>query len=140
MFTIRKQFDFSAAHQLDMLPPEHPCSKLHGHNYIVILELRSETLNEVGFVDDYRSLAPFKKYIDDVYDHKNLNDFVDQPTAELLAKRLFNIWKSDFKHLWAVEVCETPKTIARYSPYEIDWRMVLNSKDLDVILKRLEDE
>jgi len=38
-FTISKDFEFSAAHHLEGLDPEHPCSRVHGHNYVVRLEL-----------------------------------------------------------------------------------------------------
>ncbi|HBU96439.1 6-pyruvoyl trahydropterin synthase family protein, partial [Thalassospira lucentensis] len=40
MFTITKQFAFSASHQLAGLDADHPCSRLHGHNYIVEVELK----------------------------------------------------------------------------------------------------
>ena len=115
MYIIRKEFAFSASHQLELLPETHPCSRLHGHNYVITFELRSKTLNVTRFVDDYRSLEPVKKYIDQVFDHKNLNDFLPfNPTAELIAKRLYEIWKNDFPNLYAVECSETPKTSARY--------------------------
>ncbi|WP_312879641.1 6-pyruvoyl trahydropterin synthase family protein [Actinomadura luteofluorescens] len=34
-FTIGKRFDFEAGHQLPGLPPEHKCSRQHGHSYEV---------------------------------------------------------------------------------------------------------
>jgi 6-pyruvoyltetrahydropterin/6-carboxytetrahydropterin synthase len=40
MYTITKQFSFSASHVLDHLPEGHPCARrLHGHNYIAELVL-----------------------------------------------------------------------------------------------------
>ncbi|HUM68046.1 MAG TPA: 6-carboxytetrahydropterin synthase, partial [Chloroflexota bacterium] len=39
MYTISKQFHFSASHQLNGLPLEHQCARLHGHNYEVELIL-----------------------------------------------------------------------------------------------------
>lgn len=76
MFTITKEFHFSASHVLDRLPAWHPCARLHGHNYVVILELSAEDsgLNEVGFVRDYRELDAFKKWMDTTLDHRHLND------------------------------------------------------------------
>ena len=53
MFRITKEFHFSASHQLKGLPAEHQCARLHGHNYVVEVELSAETLNEHGFVRDY---------------------------------------------------------------------------------------
>lgn len=39
MFRITKEFHFSASHQLCRLPVDHQCARLHGHNYIVVVEL-----------------------------------------------------------------------------------------------------
>lgn len=117
MFTIRKEFAFSAAHSLKQLPEAHPCSNVHGHNYVVTVELscRDTDLSREGFVTDYRRLDPMKRFIDDMLDHKDLNAVLNvNPTAENIAQWLFNMWHNDFPQLKAVEVSETPKTVARY--------------------------
>lgn len=116
MYTIRKEFHFSAAHQLKGLPKDHPCSRIHGHNYIVIFELRSKKLNSVGFVKDYRELDKVKTWIDSNFDHQNLNDYFKQPSAEYIAEFLYKNFKYLIPELVAVEVKETPKTSARYEP------------------------
>jgi 6-pyruvoyltetrahydropterin/6-carboxytetrahydropterin synthase len=117
MYTIRKEFACSCGHQLVGLPEEHPCSRPHGHNYVITVELKAKTLNGVGFVKDYRELDHIKKFIDEQMDHRNLNDvFPFNPTAELLAKHLFDIFIEKTNWLVAVEVSETPKTHARYEP------------------------
>lgn len=115
MYKISKQFAFSASHILKGLPENHPCSRLHGHNYIITLHLKSAALNAVGFVRDYRELDKIKKYIDDTLDHRHLNDILPfNPTAENMAKYLFDLFKADIPELYAVEVSETPKTTAIY--------------------------
>lgn len=118
MFRISKEFHFSASHQLKGLPDDHPCARLHGHNYIVVVELASETLNQVGFVRDYRELAPLKNYIDDELDHRHLNDILgdDQVTAEHMAKHLYDWCKAKWPETSAVRISETPKTWAEYRP------------------------
>ena len=117
MYKITKEFSFCASHSLENLPANHPCSKLHGHNYIVIVELESATLNREGFVIDYRKLNLFKAFVDDHLDHRHLNDVVDcNPTAENLAKYMFEIFKKTYSQLVAVTIKETPKTAARYEP------------------------
>ncbi len=63
-YTITKEFAFSASHQLEGLPPEHQCARLHGHNYKVVVVLESDNLNGVGFVRDYGELKQVKEYID----------------------------------------------------------------------------
>ncbi len=118
MYKISKQFAFSASHILGGLPQEHPCSRLHGHNYVITVHLHAEELNEIGFVKDYRALDGIKKYIDDTLDHRHLNDiFSFNPTAENIARYLYDVFKADIPELYAVEVSETPKTTAIYEAY-----------------------
>lgn len=116
-YYISKEFHFSASHILHGLPEGHQCGRLHGHNYKVIIVLGSDQLNPVGFVQDYGELEPIKKWIDNNFDHKHLNDVLPfNPTAENMAKHLFEVFKPQFPLLYAVEVCETPKTSAIYRP------------------------
>ena len=118
MFRISKEFHFSASHQLTDLPEDHPCHRMHGHNYIVVVELASKTLDRFGFVVDYRELAPFKTYIDEVFDHRHLNDVMNdnRVTAERLAAHFFDWCKERWREVAAVKVSETPKTWAEYRP------------------------
>jgi 6-pyruvoyltetrahydropterin/6-carboxytetrahydropterin synthase len=116
MYTISKEFHFSASHQLTGLPQDHPCSRLHGHNYVIVVEMQSLTLNEVGMVRDYRDLEPVKKYIDQNYDHKHLNDVLDfNPTAENMSEHMFKLFNSMFPEITAVTVKETEKTAAKFT-------------------------
>ncbi|MGI6073994.1 MAG: 6-pyruvoyl trahydropterin synthase family protein [Fermentimonas sp.] len=118
MYKISKQFFFSAAHSLFGLPDDHPCSRLHGHNYVVTVYLKSDTLTEQGFVRDYTELNIVRDYIDNKLDHRNLNDIM-QPlnsSAENIAKMLYDVFKPKLPELYAVEVSETPKTSAIYEP------------------------
>jgi len=115
MYSISKKFNFSASHTLEELPKAHPCSNLHGHNYIITIELRGEDLNEVGFIKDYRELQPIKEFIDKHYDHRHLNDFLPfNPTSENIAKHLYEVFKDSFPQLYSVTVQETDKTAATY--------------------------
>lgn len=115
MYEISKEFTFSASHILEGLPDGHQCGRLHGHNYTIVVVLRGETLNQVGFVRDYGDLRIVKDFIDNVLDHRHLNNVIDiQPSAENLAKHLYGIFKKDIPELYAVRVSETPKTWAEY--------------------------
>jgi len=114
MFTITKEFSFSASHQLSELGEDHPCARLHGHNYKVKVELKCKNLNEKGMVQDYRELKPIKDWINDKLDHKHLNDVFPNPTAENIAIWIYYEWKHKLSLLSAVEVSETDNTWARY--------------------------
>jgi 6-pyruvoyltetrahydropterin/6-carboxytetrahydropterin synthase len=117
MYKIRKQFSFSASHTLDQLPEDHPCARLHGHNYLVTIHLKSETLNEYGFVKDYKSLTAIKQFIEETMDHRYLNERLpEHPTSENIARFLFEQFKPELPELYAVEVSETPQTSCIYEP------------------------
>ena len=79
---------FEAAHQL----PWHQgkCHNLHGHSYKLEVTLGSENLDTNGVVLDFDILS---QIVDEVtvkrYDHKYLNDFFDNPTAENMAAEIF---------------------------------------------------
>lgn len=124
MYTIKKQFEFSASHQLLHLRnpawPEdderqHQCSRDHGHNYIVEVELQAELLDSRGFVVDYGELRALKEYIDTTFDHRRLNDVVAfYTTAENLAAHFFGWCYLRWVQTAAVRVSETPKTWAEF--------------------------
>lgn len=136
MFTISKRFSFSASHALGHLPAGHKCKRLHGHNYTVVLALSGD-LDPDSFVLDYGKLAPFKDYLDRIFDHRHICGFleddrtvvtVDDPaevegfhgdpaTAERLAHHFYYIAALMFPGLVrSVGVMETPNTLAEYHP------------------------
>jgi 6-pyruvoyltetrahydropterin/6-carboxytetrahydropterin synthase len=118
MYKITKEYHFSASHILLGLPEGHPCARLHGHNYIVKVELSAEQLNAYGFVVDYRDLDALKKYIDEDIDHRHLNDVLgdNHVTSENLAKHFYEWCKARWPEVSAVYISETPKTWAEYRP------------------------
>ena len=123
MFEIKKEFHFSASHQLDGLPEDHQCARLHGHNYILTIHLKSDGLDYVGFVVDYGELNFVKAFVDSM-DHRHLNDLFNfNPTSEHLARYatlyfarcIADIKPSHRIDEIAVTISETPKTTATYS-------------------------
>ncbi|HWL58941.1 MAG TPA: 6-carboxytetrahydropterin synthase QueD [Paracoccus sp. (in: a-proteobacteria)] len=117
MYRISKEFHFSASHRLAHLPADHQCARLHGHNYVVVVELASARLNSDGFVRDYHELGALKTYIDGTFDHRHLNDVLDLPsTAENLARHFFDWCRERWPEVIAVRVSETPKTWAEFRP------------------------
>jgi 6-pyruvoyltetrahydropterin/6-carboxytetrahydropterin synthase len=92
MYTIAKTFAFSASHIIGGLPPEHPCGRLHGHNYEVEVILQAAALDGVSFVRDYRELSALKEFLDATLDHNHLNDVRarqdDRRSARQVALRL----------------------------------------------------
>lgn len=117
MYTISKEFHFSAGHRLLGLEEDHPCGTFHGHNYVLTLFLKSPLLTPEGFVMDYRKLSFIRGWIQKNLDHKYLNDvFQFNPTVENMGSYLFQLFKKDLPLLHAIEISETPKTKCRYEP------------------------
>ena len=117
MYAIWKHFRFSASHILTGLPEGHQCGRLHGHNYTIEVELESDSLNEVGFVRDFGELKAIKSFIDAEWDHRHLNDVIDgNPTAENMARILFNEFTEAYPEMCAVRVQETETSWAEYRP------------------------
>lgn len=85
MYSITKRIEISGAHKLN-LPYESPCCTLHGHNWIIKVEVSSEKLNNTGMVIDF---ALIKKVVNQL-DHENITDVLEglNPTAENIAKWL----------------------------------------------------
>lgn len=117
MFTVCKSFHFSAAHYVSTLPEGHPCRRMHGHNYEVHVEMRSDTLNKNGFIRDIKELNLFSDYLDQKFDHRLLNDVLDdQVSTELLAKHFYDWCRERWPEVVAIKVQETPKIWAEYRP------------------------
>ncbi|MCC8146414.1 MAG: 6-carboxytetrahydropterin synthase QueD [Bacteroidales bacterium] len=117
MYKISKEFAFSASHILNLLEKDHPCARMHGHNYIITVHLKSETLDKFGFVKDYNELKVIKEFIDETLDHRHLNDIIPgHPTSENIAKFIYDKFKPVIPELYAIEVSETPKTSCLYEP------------------------
>ena len=82
MYYVSKRLEISSAHSLS-LSYQSKCETLHGHNWIVKVYCKSETLNEDGMVTDFTLI---KKQIGDFLDHQNLNEILPfNPTAENIA-------------------------------------------------------
>jgi len=118
MYIISKEFSFEASHRLTGLPTYHPCSRHHGHSYKVILTLKKPVVDEVGFVRDYRTLDVVKNWIEETLDHRHLNDVLQfNPTAENIARHIYEVFSGSMEELASVTVKETGGTAATYEPF-----------------------
>ena len=104
VYYIKKTIEISAAHKLSLDYPSK-CSTLHGHNWLVTIECKSEKLNECGMVIDFSKI----KSIAEELDHKEINIGVN-PTAENIAKHLCD----RIPYCFRVSVQETEGNVATY--------------------------
>lgn len=119
-YRIGKSFTFGAAHCLPSLPPEHKCSRLHGHTYTVEVVLSAAELASPGFATDFSELRPLRNYLDATLDHQHLNKVIEvEPTSENLARHIAEWFREHVEptipaSLEAVRVHESPTSWAEY--------------------------
>ncbi len=114
--TLSHQFNFDASHQLDHLPPHHPCHNLHGHGYVVFVEVTGEVDPATGFLIDYREIYDAVKPLIDQLDHHHLNDIEGLTIAstEYIARWLWERIKPKLSGLGKITISETPLTRCEY--------------------------
>jgi 6-pyruvoyltetrahydropterin/6-carboxytetrahydropterin synthase len=106
---IIKTFRFEAAHALPNVPPEHKCSRLHGHSYRVDIHLAGEVDPRLGWVMDYGDLKALVGPILDELDHRDLGKVpgLDNSTSENLGKYLWDRIKPKLAGLTRIVVWES---------------------------------
>jgi len=102
---IGKTYYFSAAHFLTGVSSDHPCAKMHGHNYKVEVEVRGDVSPRTGFIIDFHEIDNVIKPLIKRLDHTTLNDTVENPTAENIARWIMDEYP--VKYLFSVKVWET---------------------------------
>lgn len=107
MYYVKKIFEISAAHQLD-LSYQSKCTNIHGHNWLITVECKAKELDSNGMVTDFSHI---KKIVMDKLDHAILNEVLDfNPTAENIAKWIVDI----VPNCWRCEVRESDGNSAAY--------------------------
>lgn len=107
MYYVKKRFEVSAAHKLE-LNYESKCTRLHGHNWIITVECRSKELDENGMVVDFTKI---KDIVMGQLDHAVINDVIGcNPTAENMARWIVE----SVPNCWRCEVQESEGNIAVY--------------------------
>jgi 6-pyruvoyltetrahydropterin/6-carboxytetrahydropterin synthase len=118
MMIIFKEFRFEAAHFLPHVANGHKCSRMHGHSYLVRVELKGNVGQRTGWVRDYKDVARAWQDLHCELDHHTLNDIpgLENSTAEHLARWIWDRLIEKLPELHAVEVRETSTAGVRYQP------------------------
>lgn len=121
MFTIKKTFTFESGH---VLPYHHgKCRIPHGHSYVLEVVVQGPELQDSGprrgMLLDFQEITDIvKPMIDEYLDHRWLNDSLetDSPTAEWIARWVFEYLKPKIPLLSAITLHETASSSVTYSP------------------------
>ena len=116
MYTLGIKVKFDAAHNLPHYKGK--CKNLHGHTWFVEAFFIFEQLQGVGhnrgMCEDFGILKTRLKKIVDTLDHSDLNDFLDNPTAEMISVHIFFKLKRLCKSLVKIKVWESPDCSVTY--------------------------
>ena len=106
---IWKEFTFEAAHLLPLVPEGHKCRRLHGHSYRIEVRVAGAPDPHLGWVMDFADLKAAWRPLDDLLDHRCLNDIpgLENPTSEVLARWIWARLLPALPGLAAVKVRET---------------------------------
>ena len=131
MYQVTKHIEFCYGHRL--LNYDGPCRHLHGHNARVEVDLVADDLDQRGMVVDFSDIKQqIKGWIDVHLDHRMLLNRDDpilpllkergelhyvmdaNPTAENIARLIFNKARARGLPVVEVRLWETPTSFAAY--------------------------
>ncbi|MCS6885294.1 MAG: 6-carboxytetrahydropterin synthase QueD [Acidobacteriota bacterium] len=132
MFQVTKEIDFCYGHRLRDYAKK--CKHLHGHNGRVEITLQADSLDHRGMLVDFEDIKEgVKSWIMSELDHKlllrkddplipvlrDMNEVFlameDNPTAENIAKMIYEYTKSKGFPVVSVKLWETPTSFAVYT-------------------------
>ncbi|HKY63564.1 MAG TPA: 6-carboxytetrahydropterin synthase [bacterium] len=135
MYRVVKELSFCYGHRL--LDYDGKCAHPHGHNGLVQIEFGAGQLDRRGMVIDFVDIkAAVKRFLDEELDHKMLlrrDDVLvkvlqdlgepifvmeDNPTAENIARLIFEDAKKRGLPVLSVRLWETPSSYAEYREEE----------------------
>jgi 6-pyruvoyltetrahydropterin/6-carboxytetrahydropterin synthase len=133
LFHVSREIDFCYGHRL--LNYAGKCRHLHGHNGRVIVTFEARGLDQRGMVLDFGDIkAVLSRWIDDHLDHRMILSRDDpaaavleglgeplylidaNPTAENIAKVIFDRCLAEGFPVVEVRLWETPRCCAAYRP------------------------
>jgi len=133
MHRVTKTIDFCYGHRL--VDYDGKCRYLHGHNGRLEVDVASDSLDDLGMVVDFGEVRDVVKgWIDSELDHRMilcerdpllatlkaagepLYVMAENPTAENIAKAVFNVARDSGLNVTQVRLWETPSSYATYGP------------------------
>ena len=131
MFQVTQNIEFCYGHRL--LNYAGKCRHLHGHNGRAVIVLEGAALDDRGMLVDFSDIKQsVRTWIDDELDHRMILNEADpavpffqeqgeplfllpeNPTAETIARLIFDFTKEQGFPVTEVSLWETPKSFATY--------------------------
>ena len=131
MYQVTREIDFCYGHRL--LNYEGKCRHLHGHNGRAVITIESSSLDERGMVLDFSDIKQVvSRWIDENLDHRMILHRDDpavaalselgeplhlidvNPTAENIAKLIFDVTAEHGFPVVETRLWETPRCFATY--------------------------
>ena len=107
------EFHFAAAHRLPRY--DGPCSRMHGHNYRVVVCVEGEVDPKSGMVADFGRIKEIvQEHVLSRADHRTLNDVLENPTAENIARWIFETVAPHLPGLAEIRLYEVPDCCVTY--------------------------
>lgn len=117
---IWRRYRFEAAHQLPNVAEGHPCGRMHGHGFEVILHANQNLKHDSENDDlgiDFAQIDQYWQVLHEQLDYTCLNDIkgLENPTSEVLAHWIWQQLKPRFAQLSWVTVYETHTSGCHYN-------------------------
>ena len=110
---LEVEFHFAAAHRLPRY--DGPCRREHGHNYTFFVALEGEVDPSSGMIFDFGDLKKaVQEHVLSRTDHRDLNDVLDNPTAENIARWIWEALAPHLPGLAEVRLHEVPDSCVVY--------------------------
>jgi 6-pyruvoyltetrahydropterin/6-carboxytetrahydropterin synthase len=120
-YTLKVLTEFASAHTLTGYPGA--CSRMHGHNWKVEVEVIAGTLDQTGMALDFKRIKQAANEVGNKLDHQYLNDIPPfnqlNPTAENIAawffQELTRNLNTEYAKVHSVTLWETDRACVKYS-------------------------
>ena len=109
---VYKKFNIESARSLPNLPKTHPCHKIHGHSFKIIISVEGEIDQESGFVIDFQVIENAFQPIKTMLDHTYLNEIkgLSNPSSENICIWIWDRLESSLPNIYKIEIKETEST------------------------------
>lgn len=113
---LTRVFRFDSAHRLPNLPPEHKCSRLHGHTFEVEVAVSGDVDPQAGWFIDFKDITQAVKPLIKALDHRYLNELegLENPTSENVAAWLWERLLPTLRGLCWIRISETERSRCIY--------------------------